>query len=519
MASPMSMTIFWLVVVFAGIAILSYIGSRRARTLKDYLISGGRVGPVLIALSWMAAWDSGGAMIGVPGVAYALGYSAVVLWGFAVLAVPISVMLVSTKLKKFSTVSSSLTFTDIAGSRYDSNTIRIVCAFMMLIFMFISIVAQLKGGGVCFQAVTGFPWQWCVVLIAAICVLVAAGGGMFTLIWSNAFLCVVMLIGAVTLTIGGTSLVGWFGGLDQKLLADPLGLKHGLQVGLQGNVLVSFFSSPKYFDTTPVFGELSIFGALGWFFAMFIGTLGLPHTSSIYLALKPMSKKSYTFFIFFITTLAVLLSSVMFYGLAARAHFGDKFMKNIDLAIPSFAVDIFSSPVAGFIITGFLMAVATTVGSALLVTVTSAVRTIYRMWVKEPTDRGEMTAGKIGAVLLGLIAMFVTISNPPAYLAKLHYLVYSSLGFAFVFAVIIPMYWRRANTQGALIAMVVATLVTITGLLVFKWPTGTTMFVSFLLTGATWYVGTMLFPPPSQELVKKCFPEAQVKPGPSGIPI
>lgn len=500
MGSAATWTWVWLTISFAIVVIVSYIGMKRAKTLKDYLIAGGTSGPLVIALAWMAAWDSGGAMIGTPGVAYGLGYSAVAIWGYAVVAVPLTVMLVSTRLREFSQRTGAYTFTEIVGQRYNSDTMRVIVAVMMIIFMFISTIAQLKGGGVSIQAVTGFSWEWSVVIIGLICILASASGGMRSVAWSAALLCVIMLLAVIIYVVGALKAVGWFTGLEQKLFADQLGLQMGLKTGLHGNMLVSWLASPKYFDTTRVFGELSIFGLIGWFFALGLGTIGLPHTGTMYLSLKPLSKREYRFFIYLITGLAALMSSVMFYGLAARAYLGPKYLEmgNLDLAIPTMATQIFSGPVAGFIVTAFILAVVTTVGSILMVTVTSAVRTIYKLWVKNPSEKGEIWWSRIGIVIFGVAAAIVTISNPPAYLARLHYLIYSSLGFGFLFAVVLSLYWQRANLQGALISLIVATVVTLMGFLVFQWPTGTTMFVSFIATAISWVVGTLSFPATTQ---------------------
>jgi sodium/pantothenate symporter len=147
-------------------------------------------------------------------------------------------------------------------------------------------------------------------------------------------------------------------------------------------------------------------------------------------------------------------------GMHLVGAFGSTLVTGIssgDLVLPTLAVQLFPSVVAGIILAGLLAAVMSTVDSQLLGVVSPIVNDLIITYLKpelaeDPDAVSKRTKG--WAVILGVIIFFVAI-KPPYLMVWLNLFATAGQLSTFLWPVLLGLYWKKANKQGALVSMVV----------------------------------------------------------------
>ncbi|WP_106497973.1 sodium:solute symporter family protein [Lentibacillus sp. Marseille-P4043] len=184
-----------LVVYFLIMSGLAYYGYRKTVTEADYLVAGGNINPVVMALSYGATFISTSSLIGFGGVSSSYGFS--LLWlAFLniVLGVFVAFAIFGTRIRRLSRKLNVFTFPSLLGERYQSNFITIFSGVMIFIFMpaYTSIV--LVGGGRFLEEALGVNFHVALFLIAAVVSAYVLSGGLKAVMYTDAFAGLVMLV-------------------------------------------------------------------------------------------------------------------------------------------------------------------------------------------------------------------------------------------------------------------------------------------------------------------------------------
>ena len=128
--------------LYIGIAIWSKAGST-----KDFYVAGGSVSPLANGMATAADWMSAASFISMAGLISFMGYDGSVFlmgWtgGYVLLA-----LLLAPYLRKF----GQFTVPDFIGTRYYSNTARIVAVLCALLVSFTYVAGQMRGVGIVFS--------------------------------------------------------------------------------------------------------------------------------------------------------------------------------------------------------------------------------------------------------------------------------------------------------------------------------------------------------------------------------
>lgn len=515
------MTIGWWFILILVLCLLVslYVGIyhfRRIKSLRDYYVAGHGASPLLVAGSWAATWISGGAMVGIVAIVYQVGYAVVMTWVFAIWVLPITFWFVAGKARHYSEKWSAMTWCEMVGRRYESDFLRGLMACCIVLFIFFSMVAQLKIGGVVFEVAGTVSYTYGVILSTLVLTLFVGLGGMWSCLWNETFLCILMAIAIGLTFLVGLANVGWFSGLDQTLAHDPVGVKMAATAGFPkgSNLLVNLLTSSKALDLRPGLGEFCLLGTLGWGFALALGSSALPHQASRFLAVQRLDKPVFKKLVLFTTVFIIILSLSIYFGLFGRALFGAEFLKKADYVSPTLMVRILPAPLAGLALTTIIFAIVTTVATFLHVISTTVSRDLLQgvIWKKAP-EATILLVTRIITFATGLLAMILAITRPPELMMLFHYLVNTGLGFTFFFALVIGFQWRRATKWGAIISTCAVLLGTIYLRFVLNWPQGPLFFWMFI-TCAVLFVGVSLVTrTPGAQLLADVFPEEKTPTG------
>lgn len=384
------------VVTFLGCLLgFTALGAWSARhktdTPEDYLVASRSISPLLTALSAVATQNSGYMFIGLIGLTWREGLSAVwVTFGW-VLGDWISWLWVHKRVRLRServgaASVPALLATDETGHR--GRGISIVAGIITFVFLGGYAAAQLKAGSITLNAMFDWPLWWGCVLGIVVVVIYCFSGGIRASIWTDAAQSMVMICAMALLLGAGMTRIGGWEGLTSHLeaidphLVDwiPQNLAYG--VGLY---------------------------ALGFVAAGF-GTIGQPHILIRFMAIdsaKSLPKARNIYFIWF----TAFSAACMGVGLYARVLLpeltagleGVAAELASETALPELSLELLPSLAVGLMLAGIFSATMSTADSQLLSCSAAITQDIFPRW------RNSYIASKVATLSVGVMALVIAL--------------------------------------------------------------------------------------------------------------
>jgi len=511
--------------IIVGITFALYIGiaiAARAGSTSEFYVAGKGVNPVLNGMATAADWMSAASFISMAGLIAFKGYDASVYlmgWtgGYVLLA-----LLLAPYLRKF----GKFTVPEFIGDRFYSRTARIIAVICLIVASITYVIGQMKGVGVAFSRFLDVSYDTGLVVGMLIVFFYAVLGGMkgitYTQIAQYCVLIFAYTVPAVFISLqitgnplpqlglggsleDGTSLLGK---LDSVLVElgfaqytvqkgtslNMVALTLSLMIGTAGlpHVIVRFFTVPKVKDarssagwalvfiailytTAPAVGAMSFFNLIN---TIQPGETGKPDTNLLYEERPEWFKKWET------TGLLQFEDKngdgrIQYYNdknesFAAKAEeygwTGNEMIK-IDRDIMVLAnPEIAQLPnwVVALVVAGGLAAALST-AAGLLMAISSAVSHDLMKGVFTPniSERNELLAARVSmAVAIG-VAGYLGM-NPPGFAAQVVALAFGLAASSIFPALMMGIFNKRMNSQGAIVGMIVGLTSTITYIFVFK---------------------------------------------------
>ena len=480
--------------LYIAIAIIS-----RASSTGEFYIAGKGVPPIANGMATAADWMSAASFISMAGIISFNGYDGSVYlmgWtgGYVLLA-----LLLAPYLRKF----GKFTVPDFIGDRYYSNVARGVAVFCSLIVSFTYIAGQMRGVGVVFSRYLEVDITTGVLIGMLIVLFYAVLGGMkgitYTQVAQYCVLIFAFMLPAIfiSLMVTGNAIpqIG-FGssGSDGVYLLDKLD-------GLHRELGFHEYTSGKK-STLDVFLITA---------ALMVGTAGLPHVIVRFFTVKKVSdaRKSAGWALLFIAILYTtapavavfsrtnLIETVSNKAYASLPEWFNKWEatglityedKNQDgmvqyLADPKInelKVDadimVLANPeiadlpnwVIAIMAAGALAAALSTAAGLLLVISSSVSHDLIKKMIKpDVSEKGELIAARLSAVGAVMLAAYFGI-NPPGFVAATVALAFGLAAASFFPAIVMGIFSKRMNKEGAVAGMVVGILLMLFYMTKFK---------------------------------------------------
>ncbi len=480
--------------IYIGIAIWT-----RASSTKDFYVAGGGVSPIANGLATAADWMSAASFISMAGLISFNGYDGSVYlmgWtgGYVLLA-----LLLAPYLRKF----GKFTVPDFIGDRYYSNVARSVAVFCALIVSFTYVAGQMRGVGLVFSRFLEVDITTGVLIGMIIVLFYAVLGGMkgitYTQVAQYCVLIFAFMVPAIFISIQMTGnpipQLG-FGstGADGVYLLDKLDGLHR-ELGFHEYTSGSKTKLDVFFITA----------------ALMAGTAGLPHVIVRFFTVKKVSdaRKSAGWALFFIAilyttapALAVFARTNMIETISNKTYsrlpswvanwektgllqFTDKNedgivqyladpMRNeltVDkdimvLANPEIA-DLPNWVIALVAAGGLAAALSTAAGLLLVISASVSHDLIKKMIYPKISEKAELIIARISAVLAVSVAGYFGI-NPPDFVAATVALAFGLAAASFFPAIILGIFVKRMNKEGAVAGMVIGMLFMLYYMMKFK---------------------------------------------------
>ena len=401
--------------------------------LGEYMTGGRDTGGFFLAMTLVATYLSAGSFIGGPGTAYTHGLA----WVFLAMAqMPTGYYTLAVLGKKFAIISrktNAHSITDFLKVRYESKAVVIIASISIVFFLIAAMAAQWIGAARLLQGSTGLSYIFALAFFGITVVVHTAIGGYRGVVLNDALQGIVMTI----CTIALFSMVLVKGGGIPNIVQNMKMIDEGL-------------ISP--------FGVVDGFMTKTWVTSFWIlvgfAVIGLPSVSQRAMSYKD-SKSLHSGIKY-----GTVVSIVLLLGMHLVGAFGTTLVSGIesgDLVVPTLAIQMFPNVLAGIILAGPLASVMSTVDSQLLVVVGAIVNDLIINYINPDLGKDGNKTSKITttvALILGVI-IFLIAMNPPNLMVWLNLFATAGQLSTFLWPVILGLYWKKANKEGAITSMVV----------------------------------------------------------------
>ena len=490
--------------IIVGLTFALYIGIAiwaRAGSTAEFYVAGGGVPPLANGMATAADWMSAASFISMAGLISFMGYDGGVFlmgWtgGYVLLA-----LLLAPYLRKF----GKFTVPDFIGDRYYSNVARTVAVVCAIIVSFTYVAGQMRGVGVVFSRFLEVDINLGVVIGMCIVFFYAVLGGMKGITYTQvaqycvlifaymvpAFFISLAMTGNVIPQLGllgevtdgsGMALLDKLDALHRDLgfaeytsgtksMIDVFAITFALMVGTAGlpHVIVRFFTVPKVKDARISAGYALVFIAILYTtapaIAAFARTNLINTVSNAEYASMPEWFKKWE------GTGLIKFEDKNKDGKIQYVKSPEINELTIDRDIMVLAnPEIANLPawVIALVAAGGLAAALSTAAGLLLVISTAISRDLIKMQIKpDISEKGELMWARIGALFAVMVAGYFGI-DPPGFVAAVVALAFGLAAASFFPAIVLGIFDKRMNKEGAISGMVVGILLMIFYMLKFK---------------------------------------------------
>lgn len=479
--------------VFVGLTFALYIGiaiMTRAGNTSEFYVAGKGVPPLANGLATAADWMSAASFLGMAGLISFVGYDGSVYlmgWtgGYVLLA-----LLLAPYLRKF----GKFTVPDFIGDRYYSNIARTVAVVCALLVSFTYIAGQMRGVGLVFSRFLEVPITTGVIIGMFIVLFYAVLGGMkgitYTQVAQYCILIFAFMVPAFFISFQMTGSPIPQIGMGSQLLDQNVYLLDKLD-GLSEELGFATYTNGSK-DMIDVFFITA---------ALMVGTAGLPHVIVRFFTVPSVrdARKSAGYALLCIALLyttapaiAVFARTNLIQTVAGQPYvampgwfskweetglisFEDKNQDGHiqfvgDPAINELTVDpditVLANPeianlpnwVIALVAAGGLAAALSTAAGLLLVISTSVSHDLMKkQFAPDLSDKAELVVARLSAVAAVCVAGYFGI-NPPDFVAATVALAFGLAAASFFPAIIMGIFFKRMNKEGAVAGMVVGML-------------------------------------------------------------
>lgn len=471
----------------------------RANTTGEFYVAGKGVHPIANGLATAADWMSAASFISMAGLISFDGYDGSVYlmgWtgGYVLLA-----LLLAPYLRKF----GKFTVPDFIGDRYYSNIARVVAVLCALIVSFTYVAGQMRGVGLVFSRFLEVDIDTGVIIGMFIVLFYAVLGGMkgitYTQVAQYCILIFAFMVPAIFISIqmtgnpipqlgfgstgtDGIYLLDKLDGLQRELgfheytsgsksKTDVFFITAALMVGTAGlpHVIVRFFTVKKVSDARKSAGWALLFIAILYTTAPAIAVFSRTNL------IETVSNKKYdelpAWFSNWESTGLISFDDKNKDGLVQYVGKKSENELTIDKDIMVLAnpeISRLPNWVIALVAAGGLAAALSTAAGLLLVISSSVSHDIIKKIVNPNiTENGELIAARLSAVVAVIIAGWFGI-NPPDFVAATVALAFGLAAASFFPAIILGIFYKRMNKEGAIAGMVVGILLMLYYMMKFK---------------------------------------------------
>ena len=448
MTTVSSSSIAAILVAFAAyllfMIVIGAICMRRTNSSEDYFLGGRGLNAWVAALSAQASDMSGWLLMGLPGSIYALGTGQAWIAIGLFLGTVCNWLLISKRLRRYTIVAgNSMTLPEFLENRFhDKKKVLLsISSVVIIIFFLVYTASALASGGKLFHTIFGIDYHIALIIGAAVILTYTFMGGFLAVCTTDFVQGMLMLVGLLTVPIIAFALV------SGKFAAN---IDHTQVAGGYDAYMNLFMNGGRPYKFVEILSQL----------AWGLGYCGMPHILIRFMAVKDEKelKKSS---VIAISWCFLSLVAACFIGIVGRAYLVDNVLTGgqtesvfITMIERVFTKNIGIPFVGGLFLCGILAAIMSTADSQLLVCASSVSKDIYKSFIrKDADDKRIMKVTRITVIVVALIAIVIA-WDPESSIMGLVSDAWAGLGSAFGPAIVLALFWKRANMPGTVVGII-----------------------------------------------------------------
>ena len=409
--------------------------------ISEFFIGGRKMNRFVIALSAVVSGRSAWLLLGVTGMAYSRGASAVwAVVGYIVVELFLF-LYYARRLRNFTEKYNCITVPDFFAERFNDHNgyLRIALVIVFLIFMVSYVSAQFLAGGKAFASSFHIDQTTGILMTAAIILVYTVLGGFLAVSLTDMFQAIFMIFALVV--------------LPAIAIIDAGGLQFVLEQ----------LQSMDVTSVDPL--AISVGGLIG-FLGIGLGSPGNPHILARYMAIDDVKQLRWTAVVG--TSWNVIMAwGALFIGLVGRVYFPETDMlpaSDTENLYPVLAQQHLHPVIFGVVIASIFAAIMSTADSQLLVAASAVVRDIYDRILKKgetiPQKKLVLYSRVVVLVLVIFSLLFGLIARELVFWLVLF--AWAGLGAAIGPTSILALYWKGTTRAGIFAGLVTGTIVTMT---------------------------------------------------------
>ncbi|MFT7239624.1 MAG: sodium/proline symporter [Cyclobacteriaceae bacterium] len=482
--------------LYVGVLFLiGILASRRIKGMSDYYVGGKNMGFWAVAFSARATGESGWLLIGLTGMGAMAGYSGYWVVAGELLGVFISWQFMAKRFKRLSDGYKSITIPDYLQSHFKSstNTLRIITASVLVIFVVIYVASQMDVTGIAFQSMLNIDYRVGALTGFAIVLVYIFFGGFVAAVWSDLFQGVLMFFGLALLPI-----VVWFS------------MDHGAGVTAGLNAIDPTLTQVMGRSED---GWMNLFTIIG-FSMIGLGFLGSPQVYVRFMSIKSekeIDKGKWIALLFtFITDAAAVTI-----GILARIYF-TKEGQDPEVVLGTGGENVLSmltheflpTIVVAIFIAIVLSAIMSTIDSLLILASSAVTRDFYQKILRPDLKDEDLTKiSRLVTVGMAIVALGIAILLYNLYPDRQVFWImifgWSGIAATFCPVIILSLFWKGYSEKGAIASMITGFTSVILFKFVFSNMEGIGAYLkeldvlapSFALAMIVGFIFSKIFPP------------------------
>ena len=452
MTSAQILIIVTIILYMCGmLAIGAFFNRKGATETSDGFYIGGRsLGPIVTAMSAEASDMSSYLLMGLPGLAYIAGL-AEVTWTAIGLSVGtyLNFLLVARLLRRYSEKIGAFTIPEFYSNRYkdDRHVLSCIAAVIILVFFIPYTASGFKAVGTMFNSLFGFDYHVAMIVGALIIIAYTTMGGFLAVSTTDLVQSIFMTIALVVVVFFGINQAGGMNAVAENAKALPgyLNLTQGYDAANHA---------------AGSFGLFSIVSTLAWG----LGYFGMPHILLRFMGIRNeeelvLSRRIAFVWVVISMGIAVFIG-VIGYSVSVAGRIpmlttsSDSETVIIQLANLMSQHGFIFALFAGVILSGILAATMSTADSQLLAAASSVSQDLAQDFLGiKLSSRQQMRAARLTVLCIAAIAV-VLAWNPNSSVFRVVSFAWAGFGAAFGPQMLLALFWRRSNKQGAIAGMV-----------------------------------------------------------------
>ncbi|AZI15090.1 sodium/pantothenate symporter [Avibacterium paragallinarum] len=422
--------VIYLAFVF-GAAIYAYVRRSKGDFLTEYYVGNRSMTGFVLAMTTASTYASASSFVGGPGAAYKFGLGWVLLAMIQVPAVWLALGALGKKFALLSRESNALTINDLLLYRYKNKYLVWISCIALLIAFFAAMTVQFIGGARLLETTIGISYTNALLIFAVTVGLYTFIGGFRAVVLTDTIQGTVMILGTIILLGATIYAAGGAESAVQKL-----------------NEIDPHLTSPYGPNDMLGFQFMASF----WILVCF-GVVGLPHTAVRCMAFKD-SKALHNGML-----IGTVVLSLVMLGMHLSGALGRAILPALDVpdqVIPTLMLQVLPPIVAGIFLAAPMSAIMSTIDAQLIQSSSIFVKDLYLSAKPEMAQNQKKISWFSSIITLILTALLILAAlNPPKMIIWLNLFAFGGLEAAFLWVIVLGLYWEKANAVGAISSMVV----------------------------------------------------------------